>query len=156
MASATPHRILLSTNEIDGSERPIDNAVVLTAAVTPGDLCTFSTGGKITPNASAADVDAAIIVAVENPYLNPATNTSAAIDTDYAVGAVAYFMYPQRGDVCYMWLEDEGNVAKGAALESDGAGALQAYSSGRIVAFAEEAKDNTGGSGSIRIKARIA
>lgn len=156
MASTTSHRILLSANDLGGNERPVDNAIVLTTAITPGDLITFTTGGKVIPNATAGDVDAIIAVAVENAYINPATTTTAAIDTDYADGAVAYFIYPQRGDVCYMWLEDEGNVAKGAPLESASGGELQAYSSGRIIGFADEAKNNTGGSGGVRIKVRIA
>jgi len=154
MSSTTPKTILLTVNGGDVAERPIVEAQVVTAAVTPGDLITWSSG-KVAPNATAADTDAQIMVAVENPYLDPRTATSPAIDTDYAVDKVARFIYPQPGDVCYMWLKNAGNVAKGAALESDGAGALQAFASGRIVAFADEAKNNTSGAAA-RLKVRIA
>lgn len=155
MASTTHHTILLEVNGGDTAERPVHEALVLTTAVTPGDLITYTTGGKVIPNATAADADAQIIVAVENPYLDPRTSTSAAINTDYTDGKSARFIYPQRGDVCYMWIETGSDVAKGAPLESNGAGALQAYTSGRIVAFADEAVANSSGSDA-RIKARIA
>jgi hypothetical protein len=154
MASTTPKVILLTVNGGDTAERPVNEAQVVTAAVTPGDLLTWSSG-KVTPNATAADADAQTIVAVESPYLDPRTATSPAIDTDYAVDKVARFIYPVSGDVCYMWLETGANVAKGAALESNGAGALQVYTSGRIVAFANEAVNNASGSDA-RIKVRIA
>lgn len=154
MASSTAKTILLQVN--GGGERPVYEEVVHTAAVTPGDFVTLGASG-VTPNGAAADVDAQICVAIENPYINPAVTTTAAIDTDYAVAAKARVIYPQRGDVVYAFLEDEGNVARGAALEiGSDAGALQAYSSGRIVAFADEAVNNTGGSGPVRIKVRIA
>lgn len=154
MASSTPNTILLQVN--GGGERPVFEEVVHTAAVTPGDFVTLGASG-VTPNGSAADVDAQIMVAVETPYLDPRTSTNAAIDTDYAVAAYARVIYPQRGDLVYAWLEDEGNVARGAGLEiGTDAGALQALSTGRLVAFADEAVNNTGGSGPVRIKVRIA
>lgn len=154
MVSASPNTILLKVN--GGGERPIEEYVVHTAAVTPGDFVTLGASG-VTPNGAAADVDAQKLVALETPYLDPRTNTSPAIDTDYAVAAYARCAWVQPGDMVYAWLEDEGNVAVGAALEiGSDAGALQAYTSGRIVAFAAEAVNNTGGSGPVRIKVRIA
>jgi len=154
MASSSPNTILLKVN--GGGERPVEEYVVHTAAVTPGDFVTRGASG-VTSNATAADADAQKLIAVETPYLDPRTNTNPAIDTDYAVAAVARCVWVQPGDVVYAFLEDEGNVAIGAALEiGSDAGALQASSTGRIVAFADEAVNNTGGSGPVRIKVRIA
>lgn len=155
MASSTPNTILVRRNSRD-AELPVYEAVVHTAAVTPGDFL-LETSSGVTPAGTAADVDAEILVAVENPYLDPRTTTTAAIDTDYAIAAVARYVIPQRGDVVYAWLETAGNVAQGAALEiGSQAGSLQAYSSGRIVAFAAEAVNNSGGGSPARIKVRIA
>lgn len=156
MASSTPKTILLRVNGGDDAKRPVDSGIVKAASpITPGDLVIWDTG-ELKPNATAADADAPNMVAVENPYLDPRTNTSPAIDTDYAAAATAYFIYPQPGDQLYMWLEAAANVAKGAPLESNGAGALQAYTSGRILYFADEAKDNSGGGSPVRIKVRAA
>lgn len=156
MASSTPHTILLQVNGGKDAERPIHEAQVVTTAVTPGDLLLWSSG-KVTPSTTAADVDCPKMFAVENPYLDPRTATSPAIDTDYAVDAVARFIYAQPGDLIYGWLETGANVAKGAALEpSDVDGCLQAYTNGRIIAFADEDKDNSGGGSPVRIKARVA
>ena len=156
MASSTPHVILIRCNDINGDVRPRYEAVVHTAAVTPGDFL-LKTASGVTPAGTAADVDAEILVAVETPYLDPRTATSPAIDTDYAIAAVARYIIPQRGDIVYAWLEDTANVAQGAALEiGTAAGSLQAYTSGRIVCFADEAVNNSSGGASARIKVRIA
>lgn len=154
MASSTPKTIILKANG-DG-DRPVEEYVVHTAAVTPGDFVTRGASG-VTPNGTAADADAQKLIAVENPYIDPSVTTTAAIDTDYAVAAYARCVWVQPGDLVYAFLEDEGNVAIGAALEiGSDAGALQASSTGRIVAFADEAVNNTGGSGPVRIRVRIA
>lgn len=156
MASSTPKTIILSLNACEDGKRPYDSAIVKAASpVTPGQLITWDSG-EVKPNATAADADAQSMVAVENPYLDPRTNTSPAIDTAYAAAATCYFIYPVSGDKLYMWLEAAANVAKGAALESNGAGYLQAYTSGRILFFADEAKDNSGGGSAVRIKVRAA
>lgn len=156
MAASTPKTILLEVNGGSYDDRPIHEIVVHTAAVTPGDLL-LNSGSGVTPNDNAADADAEKLFAVENPYLDPRTNTDPAIDTDYAIAAIARCIYAQPGDVIYGWLETSANVAKGAALEASNiAGCVQAYSGGRIIAFADEAKDNSGGSGPVRIRLRIA
>lgn len=157
MSSSTPHTILLRKNGGDSNERKYDSGIVKAASpVTPGDLVIWDTG-ELKPNATAADADAPNMVAVENPYLDPRTNTSPAIDTDYAAAATCYFIYPQPGDQLYMWIEaGHAAVAKGAPLESASGGDLQAYSNGRILFFADEAVDNSGGGSHARIKVRAA
>lgn len=158
MASATPHTILLRVNGGDRDERPtVEHCLVKAAnAVTPGDLITFD-AGEVKPNATAADVDAASMWAIESDYNDPRTVATAAIDTDYAAAAECYFIYGQTGDVIYGWIEaSHAAVLKGAPLESAGGGDLQAYSSGKILAFAEEDKDNSGSGSHARIRVRLA
>jgi hypothetical protein len=157
MASSTPHTILVRVND-ESNGRRVFEAPAHTADVTPGDFL-LKTSSGVTPAGTAADVDAEILVAVENPYLDPRIDTSPAIDTDYSYSAseTVRYIIPQRGDIVYAWLETGGNVAEGAALEiGSQAGALQAYSSGRILAFANEAVNNSGGSNPVRIHVRIA
>lgn len=158
MASATPHIILLRVNGGDREERPIiDNILVKAAnAVTPGDLVIFD-AGELKPNATAADVDAPSMWAVEFPYIDPRITATDAIDTDYAAGTAARFIYGQAGDVIYAWIEaSHAAVLKGAPLESASGGDLQAYSNGRILAFADENKDNSGSGTHARIRVRLA
>lgn len=157
MASSTPHVILLEVNGGSHAERRIHTALVVTTAVTPGDLLIWSSG-KVTPSTTAADTDVPTMFAVEQAFLDPRIATNPAIDTDYAVDTSAKFIYPQAGDVVYGWIETgHAAVVKGAALESsDVDGCLQAFTSGRIIGFADEDKDNSGGGAPARIKVRIA
>lgn len=158
MASSTPKTILLEVNGGSYDERPVhDDALVLAAnTITPGDLITWDTA-ELKPNATAADADAQVMVAVENPYLDPRTATSPAIDTDYAAAAACRYIYPQSGDLLYMWIKaGHAAVVRGAPLESASGGDLQAYSNGRIIGFADEAVDNSGGGSHARIRVRIA
>jgi len=70
------------------------------------------------------------------------------IDDTYVTGDPVKCWIPGRGDEVYAILEDGANVAVGAFLESNGAGYLQAFSSGNgAVAIALQAVDLTGSSG---------
>jgi len=70
------------------------------------------------------------------------------IDDPYVSGDPVKVWIPYRGDYVYAILEDGANVAVGAYLESNGAGYLQAFSSGNgAVAQAMEALDLSGSSG---------
>lgn len=130
-----------------------DGIVAAGNTIYPGQLVVLGASGVIV-NASAADVDAMIIFAVENDLIGRD------IDTPYTAGETCYYMIPNRGARVAAFLEDTGNVAFGAALESDGAGGLQAASTGKIVAYADQAVNNTaGGTGpgdSTRIRVRAA
>lgn len=154
MASTTPNTILLQVNGGSYAERKVHEAVVKAASpITPGDLITWDTG-ELKPNATAADADAQRMVAIENPWHDNLSITTVAIDTDYAAAAVCRFIYPQEGDLCYMWIEaSHAAVAKGAPLESGSGGDLQAWTSGRIIGFSDEAHAGPGGShGRIRVR----
>lgn len=149
MSTSTPAQIILKRN--GEGELTVFEETVVTAAITPGEFVIFSSG-SVKPHNVAADADAPDILAIENAYLDPRTATDPAIDTDYAVAAKAKLVFPQPGDLLYCFLEAAANVAKGAPLEHNGSGHLQAYTSGKIVAYAAEAKDNSAGGSPVRIK----
>jgi hypothetical protein len=155
MASSTPKTILL---EVNGAERPIFEKLVVTTAVTPGDLLSISTAGKVAPYNGAAGATNKMF-ALENPYA--ATSTSAAIDQDYAVGDLCRFVFAQPGDLVYAWLADSQTATIGSPLVSTttaghlGVGTVDAsLVEGALVGFADEAVTTSGAVA--RIKVRIA
>lgn len=150
MAGTSPNTIMLSARD----HYMMSEGVVATGAtIYPGMLVLFSSG-ELVPNGAAADVDAPRVFAIENE------NMGEDLDTPYTEDDTCYIIYPHSGALVYGFLETAGNVAKGAALESNGAGYLQAASTGRIIGFAEEAVNNAGGgtgpAGSARIRVRVA
>lgn len=150
MAATSPYTIMLS----DRSKFERDEGIVASSeTIYPGQMVAWSSGSLI-QHGSAADVDAQIIFADRWPAYNKG------IDDPYTQTMTCPIIYPVPGAKVYAFLETGANVAKGAALEANGAGALQALSTGRIVAFADEAVNNSGGGtgpdGSARIRVRIA
>lgn len=125
---------------------PVGNELIAAGVITPGMLVERTSAGLVQANGTAADTAAAKLVAREMEL------TDGDIDTDYAADDQTLFWSARSGDQFYMFLEDEGNVAIGAMLESDGAGALQAVTTGTPLFMALEAVNNTGGSGPVRIK----
>jgi len=148
MPASSPYTVIL-----DSRDHYVFDEGVAGGTIYPGMLVLWSSGTLIANNASP-DVDAPVIFAVESMMHNQG------IDDAYASGATVYTCAPQGGARVYAWLETGANVAKGAALESNGAGALQALTTGRIVAYADEAVNNSGGgtgpAGSARIRIRKA
>lgn len=133
MASSTPNIIVL---QINGGERPIFEKPS-SAAVTPGTLLTIG-ATTLAENGTAAKAGHFLrAVAVENPYAP--LPTSSPLAQDYASGDTVRFVYPQPGDMMYLWLKAGQNVAYGATLETATAGELQATTTGAIVCVAEEA-----------------
>jgi hypothetical protein len=113
----------------------------------PGMLVERTSAGKIQAHSTASGVTAGLFL-LEN------TANAGTIDTAYTADETGRYMTAWPGDKIYAWLVDEGNVAAGALLVSDGAGALKAATTetGReVVAEAAEAVDNTGGTGIVRI-----
>lgn len=166
MASTTPNTILLAIN---GEKRPIYEAEA-DEALTPGELVRFDADDELEPHGTAGGYAAKMFV-VENPYGDP--SSTKAIDTDYALGSYARYIWAQTGDQVYAWLADGQDVAKGAPLMSGGAGALTAFVAvtqavdedgtadytitvpdAVIVAYADEDKAASGARA--RIKVRVA
>lgn len=156
MANSYPNTIILKVNGGNQDARPVEEAIVATAVIKPGMLIEWASATTVQPASTAADTSAPAMWAVENPYLDPRTDTGLAVDTTYAVGAKCFFVYSQPGDKLYALLETANNVTvPGMGLESNGAGALQIFSTGRIVAFSDAVLNNTTGSDA-RLKVRAA
>ena len=128
---------------------PIRKEGVAGGTILPGSTLIWSSDTLIENN-TAADADAPRMFAVENDLIGDD------IDTAYATDDQVQYIVPRTGDEIYAWLIASGDVAKGAPLECGAAGDLQAYSSGRIQAFAAEAVDNSGGGTHARIQVEAA
>jgi hypothetical protein len=155
MASTTYHTIIIRGNPYAEDlfyDRDTEDGVVAAATtIQPGQLIELDGSGNFQEHSTAADAEFETMVAVEDPY--PVTPTSVAIDANYVVGDLLRYVVPRQGNVLYMWLANGENVAKGAALEADGNGDLQALTTGKVVGYANEAVNATGGRS--RIKTRM-
>lgn len=127
------------------------------AAINPGELLDVDSNGDLILNADAVGtIPIKKWVAVESPMADTSIAT-AAIDQDYASGDTVRYIVPPQGAELYMWLASGENVAEGAELTSDGAGALEAINIATTessVAFAAEAVDAS--ASRLRIRAQIA
>lgn len=144
MASSTPNIVLL---EINGTERPIYEKKS-SAAVKPGEALAEAATTVAANGTAGADI--LVAVALENPFAPDPT--VAALAQSYASGDTVRFVYPGRGDKLYMWLKSGENVAYGAKLELATAGQLQAITTGKFVARAEEAVNASGAAARIRVR----
>jgi len=111
------------------------------AAITPGMLLELTSADKFQAHSSSGGSAAPIIVALEDELQGNG------IDDAYAASDRVQGWIPQSGEQAYMILADGENVAIGDKLESNGAGYLQKYTSGVIVATALEAIDLSDSSG---------
>lgn len=166
MASATPHTIVLRSNNPDNmmqrtQEAPCQGAVT----ITPGMLLAWGTTNTVKPHATANGALQGRKVAIENPWSDHGVIYSSDgpnIAHDYAAGETVFFIFAQSGDVLYMLLEDGANATKGIALAPNGAGALQLLTvdasavEESVFGYAEETVDNTSGGAVARIRVRVA
>jgi len=90
------------------------------AAITPGMLVEMTATGTVQAHGDAGE-DASPTFAVEQDFLG------GAIDDAYAEGDQVQYVYARPGDEILAWLSGNEDVAIGDLLESDGAGALQAF-----------------------------
>lgn len=127
------------------------------SAVTPGELVEVAADGDVDPHSTAGG-NAEKAFALPKP-------TSGDIDEDYAAADTVRVGWFARGSRVFGFLDAGENVEDGAALESAGNGALQAFGTAaeatpantdNIVAYAAEDKDNSGGGSPVRIRLRIA
>lgn len=119
-------------------------------AVTPGELVERGGSNDVQLATSGNTGTAARIFALVNDLVGDS------ISDDYDSGDTVQLGYPEPGAEVYAFLSYGENVSIGAALESDGAGALQAHSSDRVIGYAIEAVNNTSTSGAERIKIEVA
>ena len=120
------------------------------AAITPGMLIELTSTGEVQVHDAAAGVG-------EKMFADEDQFQGKTIADAYAVGDKVSCWLPQRGDVVYAFLADGENVAVGAKLVSDGAGALQEAGSieENVIAVALETVDLSGAGAIGRIIARI-
>lgn len=146
-----PKKIILG-----GPDPREDNQREAGAAVTPGELVEVQTDGDVAPHSTAGGN-------AENAFALPKP-TSGDIDEDYASGDTVRVGWFVTGAFLYAWLANGQNVDDGDPLESDGAGALQAFGTAaeatpvntdNVVAYAAEDLNNASGSPS-RIRIRVA
>lgn len=154
MAKTTPDRIILVGSPLY-KELPLEDLDVYgVGAITPGFLCERTSTDTVQPHSTAAGAASAIF-AVESESFQSGTNEMGGIDDDYDQdGQSVLLAYCPPGTEVYALLSVGENVARGALLESNGDGALQAGTTNAIVR-ALEAKDNSGGSAAVRIKAEV-
>lgn len=135
MPDTNPREIMLDSRPFYN----VDEGVIAAANVIyPGHLISF-TAGEVILHATAADTAILIAFALENKLIGRSYADA------YAAGETCYFAIPTRGARWYAWLEDAANVAKWDPLEANGAGALQPHTTGQVVAYANEAVNNTAG-----------
>ena len=118
--------------------KPLNDEANAGATVRPGALVEFDANNDVIENASAADTDAQIVYAVEHGDIGNE------IGDDYLITERVLLIHPRRGDVFQAFVEDSITTVIGEPMESNGGGALQVQTTGRIVAFADEVVTTVG------------
>lgn len=152
--------VLRSNNRDNGMQRVHEAPCQAAVSIRPGMLLAYGTTNTVKPHAVVTGNKEGVKVAVDNLFAAPASGS--AIDATFAAGNTVPFIFGSPGDVLYMLLKTGNNIAKGQALESGGAGNLQAgttpiagTSVDSVVGYADEAVNNASGS-DVRIRVRIA
>jgi hypothetical protein len=161
MANVASSTIVLRSNNRDnGMQRVMEAPCQAAVTIKPGMLLAFGTTNTVKPHAVAGANKEGVKVALDNLYSPPSAGI--AIDATYAAGTTVPYIHGSPGDVLYMLLATGNNIAKGAPLESAGAGNLRAATTpvagtplDSVIGYAEEAVNNASGSDA-RIRVRIA
>lgn len=130
-----------------------EEALCITAVITPGMLVERTSADKFKPHATAGGLAKPLFAIEDDLQGNSITD-------DYAVGDLVQAVLCQRGDIVNALLADGETVVIGDALESAGTGKLRKHvaqvdsSAGsanivlnKVVGFAREAVDMSGSSG---------
>jgi len=139
---------------VKGEELCIHGESKLDAGVdiTPGMLIAPASATEVAPEGNAASATPQRMFADETNQVLQGLTIDDAYDTD---GEVVSWVIAPRGAFIYAWLAAGENVAYDAVLESDGAGALQALTTGDAVARAREAVNNGAGGVAVRILVEV-
>lgn len=125
---------------LNGNAREEDK--IASEILTPGELVQpAATEGQVQANATAGDTDAPKTWVREQ-----VENAGAGATTNIASGDTCTVLNPEQGAKINARIAHGQTLSDGDALESDGAGALRAHTSGRILAFAAEDITNVSGS----------
>ena len=158
MASATPHTIVLESNNPDNMlQRVIERYIAYTGStIVPGDLVEINTTGQAQEHSVTAGHDYGL-VAIENPFDNALT--TAAIDQPYAVGDTVRMIRALPGDVLYMWLASGEATSIGSPLAASSVAGQLATETGAtgpvpdpIFGFATEAVTGVTGGSRVRVR----
>lgn len=112
---------------------PIGDEALASVAIKPGMLLEKNTDGTVKPHATAAATALDVLVATER------TEIGDGITGTYAIGDTVKFVRPRPGDKLTMRLATGESCAIGGRLESNGDGALQAFTTGKAPFRAYEA-----------------
>lgn len=122
-------------------------------ALLPGQLVEYiavSTENKIRKHATAGGPAAAMFVKEQDMHNRSVTESS------YANNDLVEIIAAQPGAKIWALIPDEANVAAGAYLTSNGDGTLKVAATTDIrIAVADEAVNNTGGTGAVRIRVTV-
>jgi len=137
-----------------------DEAPAHDSAVKPGHLITKLSTGKVDGHSSSGGAANPIMFAFEDRKSNRGGDGVTApknLWDAYATDDIVPYGIPNRGDVITAWLPAGATaVVIGSLLMSNGDGCLALRTSTNVVvATAEEAIDNSGGSDPVRIAVRI-
>jgi hypothetical protein len=111
------------------------------STIIPGQLLLLDSDGTVKAHDDDAPANCMPLFAIEDAL------QGREIDDVFAAGDPVRCWVPYRGDVVYAILEDGAKVVIGDFLESNGAGYLQKFTSGKVVGIALEAVDLSGSSG---------
>jgi len=109
--------------------------------ILPGMLLLYSANDTVIAHNDDAPVNCVPMFALEDALQGND------IDDTYASGDPVQCWIAGRGDEVYAILEDGAHIEIGEYLESNGAGYLQKYTSGKAVGYALEHLDLSGSSG---------
>jgi hypothetical protein len=132
----------MASNAILIKGDPIRKEGLAGESITPGELLMWFAGPDRLMKHDTSGGAAQKMFAVEEDIVGDE------ISDAYASGSRVQYVTARQGDEIYAYLASGQNLAKGAPLMSNGAGYLTAISGttpGRLVAFAHEDKDASGG-----------
>lgn len=145
-----------------GGDEPVRREFEASATVTPGMLCKLVSATTAGPDATDDNEAPRKWFADLDPYVDAAANpTTANIDIDYNSGDTVYILACDGGErIQALLAAGAAAVAVNDPLCSAGDGTLRKFvigtDTGRIVAFADEAVDNSGGASVARIAVEVA
>ena len=120
------------------------------SAIVPGDLIEVTATGEVQEHSTAQGTG-------QNAYALTNLPNASTIDDAYAVGTLVRYGVAHSGQKINARVAiGAAAIAIGDALESAGDGTLQAFKTGAILGYANEAVDNSAGSVVARISINVA
>lgn len=126
-------------------------------SITPGMLMYTTSADKYKAHATSGGIWDRSIAVEDSLQGKDGVNTKGnTIDDAYTDATLVRAITVEPGDEVYALIAAGQNVALGAELMSNGAGAVTAKTStNHVVGWAAEAKDNSGGGSPVRIRMKV-